>query len=382
MMTEEPMMTGDWRRWLKVFALLVGLPASLVAEPVDLQVSGTGWLENRRLERSLDRLRPDPEAPKLDANGVEDAVFFLFSALADDGYLKPAVTVELTRPNGERLTHTFDASLTNLLPRPLEAVRVNFQIERGVRYRFGEITVTGNTGKRSPEEVRALVLPEATGFGFGGDYAYSPPALRRGLNRVVDTLALEGHAQARAEAPRVTMDDASGEVTISVEVQAGPQSWVDEIVVTGDHPTDLRWPGLDEREQQPWSFAWEQDAMEILRHSLYQRGYPDVRIRSSRVERPGAEGRRLARVTFSIVTGPRVVVKDVRFAGEHGVKESVLRRRVRTEPGEPLDPLRFEAARYRLARLGAFRRVELDYEPATGPERSPVFTLSPLPLWE
>jgi outer membrane protein assembly factor BamA len=46
---------------------------------------------------------------------------------------------------------------------------------------------------------------------------------------------------------------------------------------------------------------------------------------------------------------------------------------VDAKPGQPLDPLALEQARFRLARLGVFDVVDLRYEPPNGPVRSPVF---------
>src|SRR5690606_178910 len=70
-----------------------------------------------------------------------------------------------------------------------------------------------------------------------------------------------------------------------------------------------------------------------------------------------------------------VTVGQVRIEGAVKTAETVLRRRVETEPGDPLDPLAMEQARFRLARLGIFDEVDLRYEPPAGPVRDPVFTV-------
>jgi outer membrane protein insertion porin family len=357
-----------------VVLVSVASVAARAVEPAQIEVTGTGWLKNRRLARSLERLRADPTSVVLDANAVEDAVFFLVSTLNDEGYLRPRITLQMTRTDGTELSHEFDADLTSLLPRPLELTRVKFEVERGEHYQFQEVKVSGEALPIEEDDLRRLVL--------SGDRAYSPAALRRGLGRVTDALASRGYAQARVEAPEVQLNHDNGEVVVSVDVRPGPQWWVRELAVEGDRPEEVEWPSLDERTAQPWTLAWEQDAIETVRQAFYVQGYPDVRVRASRVAQPPASGLRHVHVLLSVVAGPKVTIGPVRFEGEHEVKESVLRRRVRVEPGDPLNPLQFEAARYRLARLGAFRSVELTYEPEEGTERSPVFTLTELPEWE
>jgi outer membrane protein insertion porin family len=370
----RPMRNRFFRRLGLALLAASLLPVVTPAEAAHLEVNGTGWLQNRRLARALERLRVNPHQDVLDANAVEDAVFFLFSALGDDGFLQPRVRLELTRADGSEFTHEVDAELRNLLPRPLAVTRVKFNVERGVRYRFSDVTVTGATEPLDEEEVQELVVPP--------DRAYSPGALRRGLGRVTDALEQRGHARARVEASTPELDDRSGAVTVQVDVQPGLRWWVRTAEIEGERPEEVIWPGLEDRFGRPWTVTWEQDAMEALRQAYYRKGYPDVRVRSTRVPEAVTEAGQPVRVLLAVEAGEKVAVGPIRFEGNHGVQDGVLRRRVRTEPGDPLDPLQLEEARFRLSRLGAFRSVRLQYEPEEGPERSPVFTLTGLPEWE
>ena len=369
--SERHAWSGPLRGLLVVLLLW---PLAAAAEPARLEVSGMGWLQNRRLARALERLRAEPSDAVLNANAVEDAVFFLFSALSDDGYLKPRVSLELTRTDGSAFTHEFDAELTSLLPRPLAVTGVKFNVERGVQYHFAEVTVSGDFGGLDEEEVEQLLVP--------GDRVYSPGAVRRGVGRVTDALEQRGYARPEVVASEPQIDDGNGDVAVQVEAKAGPLWWVKSAVIVGDRPAEVEWPDLDDRLERPWTVTWEQDAMEVVRQAYYEEGYPDVTLRTTRFVDPVVEGVQPVRATIAVVPGPKVTVAEVRFEGDHEVTDSVLRRRVRAEPGDPLDPLLLEEARFRLARLGAFRSVRLHYEPESGPERSPVFTLTELPKLE
>jgi outer membrane protein insertion porin family len=80
-------------------------------------------------------------------------------------------------------------------------------------------------------------------------------------------------------------------------------------------------------------------------------------------------------VSARITQGEAVKVGQVRFEGADKTAPAVLRRRVASSPGSPLDPLALEQARFRLARLGVFDEVNLRYDPDSGPVRDPVFTV-------
>jgi outer membrane protein insertion porin family len=372
---------GRRRGWwipLTIFLML----ATWASAEVEIRVTGTGFMQNRRLARALERLQPDPSAQYLDANGVEDAAFFLFSSLTEEGYLRPEISAELTRSDGEIFTHQFDRDLMELLPRPLEITQAHFTVDRGVRYHFDQLSARGDLSVLDEEEIIATVLPPGGGLFGRGERAYSPSALNRGLGRVVDALNMRGYARAQAEAPVIHVDDETGDVDVTVEVRPGPLWQVASLHTEGDRPPDVVWPNLANQVNVPWTVSWEQDVMQSLRQAFFAQGYPDVQIRASR--NPGLlmNGVLPMAVTMTIRSGPKVTVGPVRFEGRHNVNENVLQRRVRARPGDLLDPLEFESARFRLSRLGAFRSVRLHFDPEDGAERSPVFTLTPLPEWE
>src|SRR5262249_51794368 len=56
-------------------------------------------------------------------------------------------------------------------------------------------------------------------------------------------------------------------------------------------------------------------------------------------------------------------------------KESLLNRRVRMEEGGLLDRIKAEEGRYRLARLGIFETVDLDYAPVDEDTRGVIYKL-------
>jgi outer membrane protein assembly factor BamA len=74
-----------------------------------------------------------------------------------------------------------------------------------------------------------------------------------------------------------------------------------------------------------------------------------------------------------VITGPRVNLGKVKFEGYKKTRFSLLKRRVRLSPGEELDRAKVEEGRTRLARLGIFDSVELDYHPVSEHERDVIY---------
>ena len=144
-----------------LLSLLVLTATTLIGEPA-LTVEGAGWLRGNRIERAVRSLSQGDRRKTLDANTVEDAVFFTLSAMASDGYLRATVTAEIERSSGERFTHIFDRDFANLLPRPLAATGLRLQVEPGVRYRFETVSIEGGEPIITEDEARDLMVPSGS----------------------------------------------------------------------------------------------------------------------------------------------------------------------------------------------------------------------------
>jgi outer membrane protein assembly factor BamA len=74
-----------------------------------------------------------------------------------------------------------------------------------------------------------------------------------------------------------------------------------------------------------------------------------------------------------IKTGPQVKIHQVKFEGQKRTKLGLMSRRVRVQRGELLDPARTEEGRYRLAQLGSFDTVDLEYKPVDESHRDVLY---------
>lgn len=376
-------MPSNWRKaWRSPWALLALFFCGGVvlharegekAKHATIEIDGLGWWGDRQQRIALDRMLGQERGATLDANAIEDAAFLLLSALQDQGYLKPVIEAELTAPNGERRTIRFDAQLEATLARPFEAARVRFQVQKGVRYEFANVEIQGLKALKV-DSAREYFLGEKALIRRGSTRAYSPAHLRRALDGIENDLHRLGYADATATADDPRINEKSGAVDVVVEVHEGPRWQARSLAVDGA-PAGEPAPAVQQFVGQAWSQFWQQDVTSAIREHFLRLGYPDVRVWLTHTTADEHAGSREVSVVAHVRAGELVRIGEIRFEGAKKTSESVLRRRVKSTAGQPLNVVELDEARFRLSRLGVFDTVDLHYDPATGPVRDPVFAL-------
>ena len=339
-----------------------------------LRVSGLGPLRNRDLRRSLTLLLGAQRGATLDANAIEDAALMLVSALGEEGYQKPVVTIEATLADGAVKRLVFDASLETALPRPLEARTVEFRVKPGARWHIASVKITGLTVLPA-KTARALFRAESMLFVLAKTNAYSPSRVERSASVLLGELRARGYADAIVRADAEKVDEASGAVALRVAVTEGASWQVAAVRFAGAEAATVPLPAVTEWIGRAWSPALQEKMKEGIRQAYYQRGYPDVVVRIGVKPEALVNNQKPVTVVAQIQPGTQVKIGQVRFAGNAVTRDAVLRRSAQAQPDQPLNPLALASARYRISRLGVFDSVELHYEPADGAVRDPVFTL-------
>src|SRR5204862_2063784 len=74
-----------------------------------------------------------------------------------------------------------------------------------------------------------------------------------------------------------------------------------------------------------------------------------------------------------IHSGSQVTIGGIEFKGQKKTKTALMARRVRVRRGDLLDRTKVEEGRYRLAQLGAFATVDLDYQPLDEHTREVIY---------
>ncbi len=350
---------------------------SLVAEearkPVKIDVSGFGILGNRALKRTLE-LVSDPENPPafFTATQIEDAALLLLAQVREEGYLRPRVEARLTLDGGETANFSWTNAGFTELPRPMRAVEVHFVVHRGERFFFEEITFYGLT-VIDEETARSYFV--ATGYLIETRRArlFTPSRLEGGMNSIRDVLISRGYESAIVLARELEQDAETGAVRVAILVDEGPLSLVRGASVVIEREGEVERRDLDVAADQAFSRAWLQDREQELRAEFYELGYPDVAVSGEIARREYTDDEVLVDVVIRVEPGPYITMGEVIFDGLDKTRESVVRRRIDLKEGKRLNRLEVDEGRFRLARLGVFASVEVDYEDADEGRRNVVY---------
>lgn len=120
-------------------------------------------------------------------------------------------------------------SATSEMTPERDAFLVNFKIQEGQQFRFGEVTVISDVAQIDPaayakeNEIRA------------GD-VYNPDYVDTLLERLEDRMSLDGYAFMRA-VPRVTRNDDSQTLDIEIVLERGDRVFVERIDIEGNSTT-------------------------------------------------------------------------------------------------------------------------------------------------
>ncbi|MDF9828238.1 outer membrane protein assembly complex protein YaeT [Ereboglobus sp. PH5-10] len=375
------------------------------SSPPKIKVRGRGFWANLTSKRMLQRtLSLDKtHGPALTANEVEDAAFLLISQLVEKGYMHPKLTITaIPAPPGAPLTFTTNETLELDLPRELSAISARFKIETGKRYKLNEVIFT-HTGPSTiaDDDARQFFLPDTSLFG-DKTIPYAPAAISSAAAALEETLKQRGYAGALVTVADLRIDDDTGRVAAQININEGPlweinsldARFPETVQVTAVETNDIALETLLAKLRRdfvskPWSQWTQQDIAEQIRQYFYRKGYPDI-IAQIAIATPAAPDSTAPRaddartvtpvaVRVDITPGPQVRLGIVKIEGNRHTRPSLISRRIRLLPGDLLNPLAIEAARFRISRLGAFRGIEAGYAHDGSAERDLTFTLTESP---
>lgn len=360
---------------LLFFAVVVAKEKKEQVPAAKISVEGLGWIQNRETRLAISRLWGEKPGSELNTNQIEDAALFIASNLSPRGYQRPRILVEAVLADGAVQRFEVDTTLQTTPPPWLRAKEVHFNVDRGVQSYLSDIVIEGLTVIK-PAAAREFFFTEVALIGGRSARAFSPARVQRSAEAIESTLRQRGYAEAVVKVVDTKEDEKTGAVVAKINVKEGPRWDLAELDFDVRGPETPELTAMRSRKGIVWSTFRGQDLAEEIRHTYYQKGYPDVRVRVEAIPGEPVDNARPIKVVAHVNPGPQVGVGQVRFTGQQRTRESVLRRRVQIAPGDPLNPLAIDKARYRLGRLGIFHSVDVAYQPPDGPVRDPVFELS------
>ncbi len=350
--------------------------ASTNEAPAKVSVKGYGLFGNIELKGVVQLLERPGEKPKaFEANFVEDAVLILFSRLGRDGYLHPRVKATIDTVDGEQQTYIWMDPVGVTLPRPLGAKKVQFEIEKGVRFYYEEIHFDG---------VNAISLRDAAHFFIETDAliklkenrVYTPEKLRSSLRNLETGLERLGYESASAQATNLVVNTNTGAVNVDIIVTEGPQSMVRSIR-TEMFGAETNVPSASATTQTNVIFSrlWEQDYRQLLKREQFREGHADARVEMEQEARDLEGKTNYVDIVAKVWPGPVLKVDGVKFEGQKKASTNMMARRVQIAKGDLLNPLKAEQGRYRLARLGIFDTVDLRYDKVDEESRDVIYSV-------
>lgn len=241
--------------------------------------------------------------------------------------------------------------------------RVLIEVQPGARYNELQLVFNGAEAI-TPEELRGVL--EQTNL---------LDRVRSERREVADTLeryyAVRGRLEAEVEAPKITLDESTGEALATIAIKEGPLYRVGELTFTGAEAVEesaLRKVVTPTEDVRPYEPRFLDEALENIEEAYWERGYNDVLVefRLTRVrEDPRVD------VEFVLTENKQDIVREIEVAGNRNVGEKLIERRLLAEEGKPLLNEESDKSRRRLYDTGAFALVDLESESMPGIESAP-----------
>ncbi len=224
------------------------------------------------------------------------------------------------------------------------------------------VSIAGNSAVSDAAIEAGLAHREPTGT-FGKSYTYYDPfKLRVDARRVEAYYAERGYYAAKVEG--VSVRPTGRWVTIRFTVDEGPPALVQALDVSGA-PADVAGAvdaivaksGL--RVGTPLVHPAYLKLKSRIRRALVRAGYPHASVKGRIHVSPKDQA---ARIALAIDAGGRVRFGKTLIDGNERIPADVIRDRIAWEEGELFDERKLELTRKRLADLGLFSSIRVEYD--------------------
>jgi hypothetical protein len=236
-------------------------------------------------------------------------------------------------------------------------VELTLRVARGVRGRGVRLEFDGNTAIDDRALAAALPSPGSREFFEALDGRGT-----RLTNPLRLAYARAGYVDARVLPPRVSVDEASGEMVVALRVRERQVSRVIGVELPAEiAAAGAAGPVLSVREGALFDVAAYVADRDAIGAWYRREGWPDSRVAGFLDPGPGGVG-----VRFAARPGPRPRVGEVRVVPGRRVNERMVTRAVTLGPGDLVRPRELSESRERLSELGLFRSIDVRAEPREG----------------
>lgn len=335
-----------------------------------VRVKGFGLFGNAELKSALQLL--DFKEEPVDSSKIDDGAFLLLTRLTQNGYLKAAVSAEIETEDGRLLSPTWNQPFEPQLETGVVATKIRYTVNPGILYHYNTLTIDG-LQSIDQENATTYFIPDSALISRKKDRSYSEKILNGHRSTLVAALATLGRIDAKITPNSIQINDSTGEVDISLQVNEGRLYKVrkaEAVHTKGETKSTSQ----IEAGEVIYTRAWVEDQTRILRNDSYRQGYPDTKVSSSIIQSEPEEGIVWVDMKFEVNHGPQITLSQVEHRGADDTHLPLLHRKAELTTGGPLDITEAEAARRKLSRIGIFNRIDLSYEPDGPGKRKAVYT--------
>jgi outer membrane protein insertion porin family len=242
--------------------------------------------------------------------------------------------------------------------------KVTFTIDEKTRMRIKKIYFTGNKAITSKQLLRSIST-RPDGF-FTSGYL-KEDVLETDMDKLKYLYETKGYLDAKI-AYKIEYDSSGRWILLTIQIEEGRKYTVGTITIRGNavFPESQIRSRLAVLSAQPFSsVALRQDTSNIQQF-YYQKGYMMAQI--DPVTNINQDTGKVD-ITYTITENELIYVDKIRIKGNSKTKDVVIRRELRTYPGEKFDGDKLRRSKERLYNLGFFEEVTFDTEPGSAPNK-------------
>jgi outer membrane protein assembly complex protein YaeT len=234
---------------------------------------------------------------------------------------------------------------------------IDYIINTGPRHKLAFIGISGNT-YFTTDAIRERMYLQTASFLQFPHGRYSESLLRRDHDAIVNLYQSNGFLAVKVNSrTENNYRGKPGELAVYLEIEEGPQSFVNSLQVDGIEHLDKSQVlgGLSSIKGQPFSeFTVAVDRDTILAH-YFDKGFANATFEWN--SQPAAEPNRVD-LHYTIHEGQQQFVRQVLINNLKFTRPELVNKRLLLNPGDPLSPTELTETQRKLYSLGVFARVD------------------------
>ncbi len=243
-------------------------------------------------------------------------------------------------------------------PLPNNEVKLKYEIAEHEKVYIRNIQFVGNTEFKERELKKIMETSEKGFFSWITKSGYlDQKKLEFDVQKLASFYHNRGFIKAKVGDPKVEYEKEKG-LTITIEIQEGPQYAVNEVFIEGDliKPVDELMEKVQIGKEKAFNRETVRRDIQALRNVYFDEGYAYAEIK------PGTkqdDEKHLVDIMYKISKGKKVRFERINIAGNTRTRDKVIRREMKVVEGEYFSGKDLKRSTGNLHRLGFFEDIEV-----------------------